>query len=337
MRADRLVATLLVLQRRGSVTARELADELETSVSTARRDLDALSAAGLPVYAERGRGGGWRLLGGARTDLSGLTAPETLALFTLLGPAAAASPDARAALRKLTRALPAPFRDAAERAAAAVAVDPAGWGRAPVHAPDALPVLQEAIAARRLVRFRYAGATRRGDHADDPAAGTRLREASPWGLVDKAGVWYLVAGTTRGRRTFRVDRMTAVDAGADGSAEVPGDLDLAGEWDRVVTEVEQRRGAVSARVQAPRALVGPLRAALGARHVTTVPAPDGDAGPDDAPTVPLDVTADTADMLARQLAGWVPDVEVLGPPEVRAALVARGAAIVAACRDEAGA
>jgi predicted DNA-binding transcriptional regulator YafY len=321
MRADRLVATLLVLQRRGTVTARELADELETSVSTARRDLEALSTAGLPVYAERGRGGGWRLLGGARTDLSGLTAPEALALFALLGPAASTSPEARAAVRKLTRALPEPFRDAAERAAAAVAVDPAAWGRAAVRAPESLRVVQDAITARRVLRFRYAGS--RGTPPQDEAP----REASPWGLVDKAGVWYLVAGTDHGRRTFRVDRMTAVEPGADGTAQVPDDLDLPQEWDRVVTEVEQRRAAVSARVRAPRPLVGPLRATLGARHVREAP----DAAPG---SVLLEVTADTVPMLARQLAGWVPDVEVLGPAEVRAALVARGEAIVAACRED---
>jgi predicted DNA-binding transcriptional regulator YafY len=320
MRADRLVATLLVLQRRGTVTARELADELETSVSTARRDLEALSTAGLPVYAERGCGGGWRLLGGARTDLSGLTAPEALALFTLLGPAASTSPEARAAVRKLTRALPEPFRDAAERAAAAVAVDPAAWGRAAVRAPDSLRVVRDAITARRVLRFRYAGSR---TSPQDAAP----REAAPWGLVDKAGVWYLVAGTDRGRRTFRVDRMTAVEPGADGTARVPDDLDLPQEWDRVVTEVEQRRAAVAARVRAPRPLVGPLRATLGARHVRETP----DAAPG---SVLLEVSADTVPMLARQLAGWVPDVEVLGPPEVRAALVARGEAIVAACRDD---
>src|SRR5436305_3362945 len=106
MRRDRLVAALLLLQSRSRVTAAELAAELEVSVATARRDLEALSSAGVPVYPQPGRGGGWALVGGARTDLSGLTAFEAQALFLLLGPAAAASGDARAALRKLVRALP---------------------------------------------------------------------------------------------------------------------------------------------------------------------------------------------------------------------------------------
>src|SRR3954447_3444032 len=106
MRADRLVAALLLMQSRGRVTAAEVATELEVSVATARRDLEALSAAGIPVYPQAGRGGGWTLLGGARTNLSGLTSAEAQALFLLVGPSAAIVPEARSALRKLVRALP---------------------------------------------------------------------------------------------------------------------------------------------------------------------------------------------------------------------------------------
>ena len=107
MRADRLVATVLLMQSRGRVTAAELAAELGVSVATARRDLEALSGAGVPVYPQQGRGGGWQLVGGARTDLSGLTAAEAQALFLLAGPAASIAPEVKSALRKLVRALPA--------------------------------------------------------------------------------------------------------------------------------------------------------------------------------------------------------------------------------------
>lgn len=110
MRADRLVAVLLLMQSRGRVTAGLLAAELEVSTATARRDLEALSATGVPVYPQPGRGGGWSLVGGARTDLTGLTASEARALFLLVGPAAALSPQAKAALSKLVRALPDTFR-----------------------------------------------------------------------------------------------------------------------------------------------------------------------------------------------------------------------------------
>src|SRR3954467_15433620 len=102
MRADRLVSILLLLQRRGEVTAAEVAAEVEESERTARRDLDAPGVAGLPLFSTQGRGGGWRLAGGGRTDLSGLNAPEVRALFRVAGPSAA-SPELRAALRKLVR------------------------------------------------------------------------------------------------------------------------------------------------------------------------------------------------------------------------------------------
>src|ERR1700733_616790 len=99
MRADRLVAVLMLLQTRGRVTAGEVAAELEISERTARRDLDALAMAGLPVYSQPGRGGGWSLLGGARTDLTGLTAAESRTLFLVAGPSSSATPEVKAALR----------------------------------------------------------------------------------------------------------------------------------------------------------------------------------------------------------------------------------------------
>src|SRR3977135_4416748 len=153
MRAGRLVATLLLMQARGRVTAAELAEELEVSVATARRDLEALSAAGIPVYPQPGRGGGWSLLGGARTDLSGLTATEAQALFLLVGPAASVAPEAKPALRKLVRALPDPFRADAEAAADAVVIDPTRWGEHGRERPDLVQVLQNAVVRRRRVRL----------------------------------------------------------------------------------------------------------------------------------------------------------------------------------------
>ncbi len=156
MRADRLVATLLTLQARGRVTAAQLAEELEVSVATARRDLEALSAAGIPVYPQAGRGGGWQLLGGARTDLSGLTGPEARALFLLVGPAASVDPDAKAALRKLVRALPESFRSDAAAAAQAVVIDAGEWGRPGARTPRTAPGARErhrgATACARAVR-----------------------------------------------------------------------------------------------------------------------------------------------------------------------------------------
>src|SRR4051812_19891615 len=155
MRADRLVATLLLMQSRGRVTAAEVATELEVSVATARRDLEALSSAGIPVYPQPGRGGGWSLVGGARTDLSGLSAAEAQALFLLVGPAAAVAPDAKAALRKLVRALPQTFPAEAEAAASAVVIDPARWGAESRPREATVDLLQQAVVRRRKVRFTY--------------------------------------------------------------------------------------------------------------------------------------------------------------------------------------
>src|SRR5512144_705703 len=135
MRADRLVAVLLILQARGRVTAAEIAEELEVSERTARRDLEALAMAGIPVYSQAGRGGGWSLVGGARTDLSGLNAAEARTLFLVAGPSAAATPQMKSALRKLVRALPEPLRAEAEAASSAVLLDPASWDRSTAPPP----------------------------------------------------------------------------------------------------------------------------------------------------------------------------------------------------------
>src|SRR5215472_5109532 len=174
MRADRLIAALLVMQARGRVTAAELASELEVSVATARRDLEALSTAGIPVYPQPGRGGGWSLVGGARTDLSGLSAAEAQALFLLVGPAATVSGEAKAALRKLVRALPQTFRADAEAAADATVIDPTRWGERDRRRPEMVDLLQTAVIGRRKVRLTYSG------HARERTE----RLVEPWGLVD---------------------------------------------------------------------------------------------------------------------------------------------------------
>ncbi len=323
MRADRLVATLLLLQSRGRVTARWLAEELEVSVATARRDLEALAAAGVPVYPQPGRGGGWSLVGGARTDLSGLTASEARALFLLAGPAAAGEPALRSALRKLVRALPATFRADAEAAADAVLVDRAPWGATTGdRARGVLDDLEQAVVRRRRIRITYAR----------PRAQPAERLVDPWGLVDKAGVWYLVAGTDRGRRTFRADRVVEVSL-TDEAAERPDDLDLPREWDAVVGEVEQRRALTAATV-----LAWPRHAAVLAdqfgRHAHRL-------GPTDDGRVRVQLAAPTPLMIAQVLAGWGAALELLRDEDdgvaVAAELARLGRELVAAHeRDEPG-
>ncbi|MFC5289006.1 helix-turn-helix transcriptional regulator [Actinokineospora guangxiensis] len=306
MRADRLVAALLLMQARGRVSAAEVAAELEVSVATARRDLEALSAAGIPVYPQRGRGGGWSLVGGARTDLTGLSAVEARALFLLIGPSAA-SPEAKAALRKLVRALPATFRADAEAAAAAVAVDPTPWGERDRERSPLVGRLQDAVVRRERIRIGYTDRTRqRGERVVDP-----------WGLVDKDDVWYLIAGTSKGRRTFRVDRISGVVATGE-AAERPADFAVGEAWREVVGDVERRRSRTWATVGIAPRFVPILRDHFG-RHCH-VDDPDAARVRVGAPT-PLDI--------ARQLAGWGDAVEVLEPEPVRAELARIGAELSA--------
>jgi predicted DNA-binding transcriptional regulator YafY len=309
MRADRLVAVLLLMQARGRVTAAELASELEVSVATARRDLEALSAAGIPVYPQAGRGGGWSLVGGARTDLSGLSASEAQALFLLLGPATAraAGPDAaRSALRKLVRALPQTFRADAEAAATATMVDPTRWGERDRGRPALVDLLQTAVVRRRKVRLRYAGRTR----------GRTERLVDPWGLVDKDDIWYLVAGTDRGQRTFRVDRIIEATP-TDQPAQRPADFTLAAAWEQVVGEVEQRRSGTWATVLIEARFVPVLADQFG-RHCQ--PGDELDDG-----RVRVRLAAPTRLDIARNLAGWGALVEVVEPDPVRAELARIGA------------
>ena len=309
MRADRLVASLLLMQSRERVTAAELAAELGISVATARRDLEALSAAGVPVYPQPGRGGGWQLVGGARTDLSGLTSAEAQALFLLAGPAASTAPEVNSALRKLVRALPSTFRADAEAAAAAVLVDSARWGEADMEPPALVRELQTAVVRRRRVRLSYKG--RSG------MASQRLVE--PWGLVDKDDVWYLIAGTPKGRRTFRVDRIVEAVL-TDEPAERPDDFQLAQAWQEVVTEMEERRSLIQATVLIEGRFVHVLQSHYG-RHCEVLDTlRDG--------RVRVRVASHMARSIAEQLAGWGEAVEVIEPQEVRDELARIGAELV---------
>src|ERR1051326_3813359 len=203
MKSGRLLEMLLLLQARGQVTAAELAGCLEVSPRTVYRDAEALSSAGVPIYAERGRGGGIRLLPGYRTDVTGLTHDEARALFVLstggaqedLGLGAAA----RSAILKVMRAVPEPFRPAATATSQRILVDPAGWMRS-ADPVGHLGVLQAAVFSDRRLRLGYRS-------SGQGAASERV--VDPYGLVCKAGIWYLVADSDGEPRLFRVSRVTS--------------------------------------------------------------------------------------------------------------------------------
>jgi predicted DNA-binding transcriptional regulator YafY len=308
VRADRLVATLLVLQTKGRVTAAELARELEVSERTARRDLEGLAMAGVPVYSQPGRGGGWELVGGARTDLSGLTADETRALFLVAGPGAATT-EVRAALRKLVRALPATFRSQAQAAAGAVMHDAASWDHEEPAAPVHLEALQGAVIDGVQVELGYC---RRDGQVS-------LRTVHPLGLVVKNGTWYLVAGTAAGQRTFRVSRVRSVSA-TDLPVERPEDFDLSEAWRSIVTGVDAQRTPITVTLRTDETTLDVLRWVFGNRV--------GTESPDTTGQIRVEVRAQSELMIARQLAGFADAVEVVSPKAVRDHLAEIGRGLV---------
>lgn len=219
MRAERLLRIILLLQARRRATAGALARELGVSTRTIQRDMTALSAAGIPVYATRGGDGGWALLADYRTSLTGLTASEALAVIVgrppgILADLGLADPG-ESPVHKLLAALAPSARDLAEHARARIHVDTSNWGSD--HEPNpVLPVLQRAVWDDRLVRIRYGTA---------PRAVT----VAPLGLVCKGTVWYLVARRGGDFRTYRVPRIHDVTVTGE-SFTRPPDFDLVRHW-----------------------------------------------------------------------------------------------------------
>lgn len=231
MRASRLLSILLLLQTRGRMTAEALAAEFEVSVRTIYRDIDQLSAAGAPVYADRGRSGGFQLLDGYRTRLTGLTdaEAETLFLGGLSGPAAQMgfSGAVTTMQLKLLAALPPERQAAAERLAGRFHLDPVGWYQNPDEA-GRLPAITQAVWNSQRISVRY-----------ESWKGEVRRELEPLGLILKAGLWYLAArpadGHGREPRTYRVANILDLTV-SDLAFERPETFDLAGWW----TETSRR-------------------------------------------------------------------------------------------------
>jgi predicted DNA-binding transcriptional regulator YafY len=236
VRAERLVAIVLLLQTHRQLSAGDLAERLEVSERTIRRDLDSLCYAGLPLYSQRGRGGGWALLDGHKINLSGMTASEAQALLLVAGPQALAElgveEGVRSALRKLLAALPEPTRERALQAQAAVHVDPANWGREPEPAP-LLSALRDAVVNGFEIELTYT----------KPASGPSKRVIHPYGLVAKNGVWYLVAGGESGVRTFRVSRVSDVEV-TGRKVDKPVGFDLEATWEAVTRRMTEQMPAL---------------------------------------------------------------------------------------------
>jgi predicted DNA-binding transcriptional regulator YafY len=268
MRADRLLSILLLLQTHPRLTGRDLAKRLEVSERTIHRDMEALGMAGVPVTAERGTGGGWSLLEGYRTNLTGLTSAEMQALLlaspTRLLADLGLRQAAEAALLKLLAALPAVSRSNAEYARQRLHVDGAGWHEATEAVPYLLPI-QEAIWQERTLRLTY----QRGDGA------TVERLVDPLGLVAKGSLWYLVASVEGELRNYRISRVLGAEA-TEATFERPPDFDLASYWQQSTADFKANLPRYPATLRADTAIVPTMRRADRYAHVEDVSAPEGD-------------------------------------------------------------
>jgi predicted DNA-binding transcriptional regulator YafY len=239
MRATRLVSLLLLLQMRGQLTAAELAEHFGVSVRTIHRDVESLDAAGVPVEAVRGPAGGYRLAGGYRTKLTGLTTQEAEALFVAPAPAAELGLGgvlANARLKVLA-ALPSELQERATRAERYFHLDARGWFRGEDTVPH-LPTIAAATWRGRRLSARY-------------REGPRVvrRTLDPLGLVLKGGAWYLVARRSAGMRVYRVSRFASVRIREDGF-DRPEGFELAPYWDEWSRSFEASRARVEVKLRA---------------------------------------------------------------------------------------
>jgi predicted DNA-binding transcriptional regulator YafY len=300
MRADRVLALLLLLQARGRLTASELAERLEVSRRTVFRDVDALSAAGVPVHADPGPKGGIQLMEGWRTDLTGLTAPEVEALFT-----SAAGPAFESAMGKLAASLPGERGRRAGRIRERLLVDSAGWGRRGSVSPH-LRVVQDAVFGDRRLHLEY----RRAE------AQVVDRDVDPLGLIIKAGVWYLLADVAGERRLFRLSRIESARA-IDEPARRPKRFDLAKAWREQSQRWESGRAGFEVMLRVRRQEDLPLVIRVSGERVVGKPR-----------NRIVRLVFPALEPAAAFVSSFGAMVEVIRPREVRAELARRGASLV---------
>ncbi|MFD4880507.1 helix-turn-helix transcriptional regulator [Streptomyces sp. NPDC058420] len=311
MRAARLIKMVLLLQSRATMTAAELAQELEVSERTVTRDAQALSEAGVPVYAERGRAGGYRLVGGYRTRLTGLARSEAEVLFLSGVPGALREmglEDAASAARlKVSAALVPSLSDASHTAAQRFHLDAPAWFREP-KTPDLLPVVADAVWDDRRVVARY----RRGDDEVE-------RPLEPYGLVLKAGVWYLCARVADrdAFRVYRIDRFTAVEQQGEERFVRDEGFDLPAFWEERAEQFARSilRAEVVVRLSADGARRLPYAVDPAAAREALKAA---DAPPNDDGWVTVTLPVESEEVARSQLAELGPEVEVLAPESLRA-------------------
>ena len=323
MRADRLLRIVLLLQTRGRMTAERLAAELEVSVRTIYRDIDALSAAGFPVYTERGSGGGCQLVDGYRTSLTGLSELEAQALAFAAMPGAAAelgvSALAAAAHLKVLSSVSTHARDTITTVQRCFHLDPRGWFRSQQPEHPHLPALARAVWDGHKVDATYRRA--RGE--------ARPRVLSPFGLVLKDGLWYLVAGAPDAIRTFRVSRFEAVTVLED-VVDRPDGFDLATWWDRWSDEFETGLASYPVTVRvAPTAVTRLFELGDAVTRAPKDAVPQRDPDGWERRMLVFERPDWAESILLRLGAG----IEVIDPPELRERMETAAAALAALYRD----
>jgi predicted DNA-binding transcriptional regulator YafY len=316
MRASRLLAILMLLQARGRMTAEALASEFEVSVRTIYRDIDQLSAADVPVYADRGPNGGFALLDGYRTKLTGLTPAEaeTLFLAGLPGPAAELGLGGvlAAAQLKLTAALPERTRSSAQRVAERVHLDPIGWFRSAEEA-RLLPTIAQAVWDERALDVRY-----------KMGAGSVTRRLKPLGLVLKAGVWYLVAQVREQPRTYRISQMLAATPTEERFMRPKG-FNLAVAWGAAARAYE--RGVYRDEAKLRISPAGLRRLELLGAPVARAAAETA-GSPDNAGWRPVTIPIESFEQAAADLLRLGTEVEVLEPAALRRRIAELAAALL---------
>lgn len=317
MKASRLLSILMLLQARGRLTAGALAQAMEVSERTVLRDIDQLSAAGVPLWGERGRHGGFQLREGWSTQLTGMTEPEANALLLagLPGPATELGLGAAAASArlKLVASLPGEWREQAERVGQRLHIDAVDWYRTQ-DAPRFLREAADAVWRARRINVRY-----------ESWRGMTQRLLEPLGLVLKAGAWYLVAraveapargGGGDGVRTYRLASMLDLKTGA--AFRRPKSFDLAGTWRASASRFESDLRSIEVRVRvSDRAM----------KWLANARIPHADQLGDE-----VTIRVESIEQGARQLLGFGDEIEVLAPPAMRQRMVQQAGAVAALYR-----
>lgn len=321
VRASRLLSMLMLLQIRGRVTAQELSRELEVSIRTVYRDIDSLSAAGVPIYAERGPAGGYQLMDGYRTRVTGLTPDEAGSLFLAGAPGAAAELGLgevlAAAQLKLLASLPDDLRRQAERIGSRFHLDTPGWFEAS-EKPIFLPEVATAVWEARPIKIRY-----------QRWQGIVTRQVDPVGLVRKGHSWYMVARADKQFRTYRLVRILELET-LDEQFERPADFDLADFWAESQASFQERMHTTEAVVRLSPVAIEHLDVVLDAyareKALETASAPDEDGWV--IATIPIESIG-----VARwELMRFGAEAEVLEPIELRGALADQAQKMVALYR-----